>query len=215
MASSTLTLSEIRTRIRDRLVEQDSGHFTDAQLTSIVNEAQDVFADITHCLFKYWDVTGGSVASQAEYQLPVDCLDVYEVRWGSGSAETKLDPYDWEDLANISATWWTSGGTPTHYFMREDLLGLYPYPTGNATRIRIYGHERPDELSADGDVTPIPDRFQWALVYYPLWQLTLSDENPRSPVYERMWRSMVARARSELWTRQREYLPQMKQPNLK
>lgn len=201
MALADLTLANIRTRIRDRLIEQDTNTFTNAMLNQLINEGQEEFVRKTKCLKSRADTP--SVDGAPEYQLPTDFLDMHEVHYGDGANEKEIFYADRQTLRdNFSVTWWRLEGTPQWYHVRDDLITLVPMPGTNGIQIRVWYFQRPDLLVNDSDKPMIPDEYQRALIYYALKETALSDKDRRAAHWEAKWQETLKGCRSDFTGRQ-------------
>jgi len=105
-----------------------------------------------------------------EYPLPDDFLYVKEIRY-----DDQTYPLAPEIYKNRN----TRSGTPSHYYIYGDKLGLTPYPTTGGKQIRLDYYYLPADFAADATLQPFPEIFDYAIIYYAamLYKQYQSDMN--------------------------------------
>lgn len=146
------TVAEIIISVRYLINEATSSFWTDPEITTYINEAQEIIATETKCLSKYYKHT----------LLAADIVNTREVRFYTDYIA--LDDggiiYDGNPLEQISlnalnehfGSWRTTTGTPTRFYFRSDMMGFFPIPSAGAV-IEYYGIERATDLS--GSTPPL------------------------------------------------------------
>jgi len=140
------TIAEIITSVRYQIREATAGFWTDTEITSYVNEGQEIIGTETKCLSKYYKHT----------LIAADIVNSREIRMYSDFVA--LDDggivYDGKPLEQISlnalnehaGSWRTTTDTPSRFYFRSDMIGFYPIPSAGAV-VEYYGIERATELS--------------------------------------------------------------------
>jgi hypothetical protein len=151
------TIAEIITSVRYQINEATASFWSDAEITTYVNEAQEILATETKCLSKYYSHT----------LLTADIVNTREVRFYSDFVA--LDDggiiYDDKPLEQISlnalnehfSDWRTTTGTPTRFYLRSDYIGFFPPPSAGSV-VEYYGIERATELS--GSTVPLSSDYR-------------------------------------------------------
>jgi hypothetical protein len=96
----------------------------------------------------------------SEYPLPSDFLYVKEVRYDDKSYPLKPTIYKSRDDAT---------GTPSHFYIRGNWLGLTPQPLTGGKIIRLDYYYLPIDFAADTTVHPFPETFNYALIWYAIY----------------------------------------------
>lgn len=111
-------------------------------------------------LYKEARVTGGSVASQARYEIPDDYVDDLSV-WYDGIQLIKGDP----GVIDVCAAEDIAGGyLPTWYTMRGMEFEISPTPGEAGKEIKLFYNALPEEITSTTDEATFHDYFldQWA-----------------------------------------------------
>lgn len=159
----------------------DSGHWTDAEYLRRANIGQRKIVGFTGCL-KQTDITTVSVANQAEYSKPTNCL-----RWIRLTYDNKrLYPISRDDLdimasaGQINSPWVDSAGTPTNYYKTFTTYGLYYKPdTADKIITEEYALKPTDLVNASSvpfNGTTILEDYQELIISYVIWRCLLEDE---------------------------------------
>lgn len=141
------TIAEIITSVRYLVNEATASFWSDAEITTYVNEAQEIFATTTKCLSKYYSHTleATDIKHDREIRLYSDFVALDE--GGVLYDDDPLKPISLKALDEFGgASWRDDTGTPTHFYKRGDMLGFYPKPTAGDT-VKYYGIERATALS--------------------------------------------------------------------
>lgn len=146
---NALTKSQIISEVR-RLVQDSNGtsrqRWTDLQISTFINMAQDEIVSLTWCLHNEYH--GMTRSGTTNYVMPETLFVPERVYYDNKVlpeiSESKLDSTDenW-----ISA----STATPTYYYIHRTTvtwLGLYPSPD-NAKSLDVYYYEQPANLDND------------------------------------------------------------------
>jgi len=148
-----LTLSEIRTQVRLHIKDTSTTRqrFTDAQLNSLINEAQRDVINATWAIRKY--TTQELASGTTYYALPDDTMDIVRV--------TRINiPLEEKTKSGLDAEvrgWELAGGTPQDYFQDETqpgYIGLHPFPNSSTSTgtLKIEYIASPSALSSDSDI---------------------------------------------------------------
>lgn len=152
------TIAEIITSVRYQINEATASFWSDAEITTYVNEGQEIIATETKCLSKYYTrvLEAADIVNTREVRLYSDyiALDQGGVLYDDEPLEQtslkELDEYGGKD-------WRDTTGTPTRFYFRGDMIGFYPIPTAGDT-IAYYGIERATELS--GSTVPLSSDYR-------------------------------------------------------
>lgn len=152
------TVAEIITSVRYLINEATASFWSDAEITTYINEAQEIFATTTKCLSKYYSHTliAADIVNDREVRLSSDFVALDE-----GGVLYDSDPLRPISLKALDehggAAWRDVTGTPTHFYKRSDMLGFFPKPAAGGV-VAYYGIERATELS--GATVPFSDDYR-------------------------------------------------------
>jgi len=146
------TIAEIIVSVRYQIREVTASFWTDPEITTYVNEAQEIIATETKLLSKYYSHTliAADIVNGREIRFYSDfvCLDEGGVLYDDKPLEqTSLKALD-EHLGN----WRSTTGTPTRFYFRGDMMGFFPACAVGGV-VKYYGIERATELS--GSTPPL------------------------------------------------------------
>lgn len=104
----------------------------------------------------------------SEYPLPPDFLYVKEARYGN--KRFPLQPTIFKNRDDSQT------GTPTHYYIRGNYIGVTPQPTDAGRTLRLDYYYEPADFAipiADGDaddaLQPFPAEFDFAIIWYTIY----------------------------------------------
>ena len=188
-----MTLTQMLAEFRIRLPLCTSTRVSDAILTRWLNEAQGIMCRKTGCLAtKSYCAT---VSGQAEYDIPTDLLMITPdggVQYYDTSATDyhKLQAVTMDWLDQHVGDWRNAGsGTPTSYYRRGSVIGVYPKPNTTGDKIYIYYWEDASNMTADGD-EPFNDEerlrpYHDLLLIYALYKGQETSDELKSAQYYR------------------------------
>ena len=184
-----MTLTEIRSEIRNITGVDDTSVVADSVLTDLINKGQNILADEAN-LF-YGNGKRNSVAGTSKYQilngngLSVTAWTIVENTAGSssqslanmiriyrvdfdGEKTTRIGMDQIYNLSsdNASLTMPTAYG----YYIDDIYIGIFPTPQ-IVKEIRVYYYHLPTVLSGDSDVPMIDTRYHECLIYYGSWKV--------------------------------------------
>jgi len=201
-----MTLTQIRTEIRNITGVESTSIVADAVLTDLVNKGQTILADEANLFYGYG--TRNSVDGTGEYQMitgnnvTVDTWTIVEngASTGSQSLANMIRIYrvDFDgdvmtrigmdqihnlssDVADIKMP------TAYGYYINDVNLGIFPIPS-SAKVIKVYYYHLPTALSGDSDVPMVDSRYHECLIYYGAWKTAerLRDMN-MIPYFKNEW----------------------------
>ena len=183
-----MTLSEIRTEIRNITGASGTTQIADSVLTDLINKGQTILADEGNLFAGYGK--RNTVAGTGEYQMingngvSVAAFTIKEnaAEAGSGSLANmiriyrvdfdgdKLTRIGMDQIYNISSDLGDVQMPSSYGYYIDDLsIGIFPIPQA-AKELKIYYYFLPTALSADGDIPIIDSRYHECLVYYGAWK---------------------------------------------
>jgi len=166
MAVDTLSLTEIWARVNTVIRDPAKGFVTDANVTDWVNEAQ---IDLAGRYRTFLVATSGTVGADNDIDLPADFLELRRVKLGAAA------PFNHVEIVSddVFDSYVDRGATPPHE------LGRFFYPTSaGPMAIELYPaqastvawtmryYAAPDDMTAGGDISPLPARLHIKLVQY-------------------------------------------------
>ncbi len=179
-ALSSLTLVQMRTRVRRVLRDADGSFISDGEIDDLLNEAQLEIAARTLSIQK--NTTGTFTTYQLA--LPADYLAVTSLRVGS-----ELEDVEWVDDATWDS-WSRSESDPPRSIARvfANNFEVYPSPdSGTAYTLRYA--RTPTLLSGDSDVPEVVMAYQHNMIHYAQAYSKLKDgETGEHEAYLSMFR---------------------------
>ena len=138
-------ITEIRQELSDTNTDTAIQVFSDANLHTRINQAEDDINKLTRCMVSRSTIA--TICGTGEYAMPDAVLLVNRIMYDNdGSSLTikysELGYTTIDTLDRDSAGWeYVSSGTPNSYYYRGNYIGLYPAPdlkhSGDYGRIRI------------------------------------------------------------------------------
>ena len=209
--SRPMILSEMRTEVLTRLGET-AGFYTPANINQWLNDGVDdlvvrlepVFADATI------DITAGVF----EYLLPEDLVSIKTVLTkNADSAWTNMTPITMEQLFRDNAAWesTTSGPPATHWYWKENTLGIYPVPTTSIIGgLRIIFTCRPQEMTTEDATTGLSSYMDRLAILYAVMRAREKDRDPQRAVAARAeWEAQVNMAGTIINKHRKEHAPRL------
>lgn len=184
-----MTLLASRTDLRNRLEESSSRFWSDAELTTWLNEACRAVARRAETIQSFDTSVAGVVGTQ-KYTLPSNVIRVHRVEFvPTGSTQQyPLLPSTDDELQNIVGvnplqqssypSYFTIWGMPGGSGDAALKMKVYPVPAQTGT-FQIYYYRQPATMTADGDIPEIPAGWDDLLVTYAESVALMKDRDPR------------------------------------
>ena len=205
-----MTLSELRTEIRNITGVDETSVVSDAVLTDLINKGQSILADEANLFLAYGNTdttantSGYRMYDEGIYTTTIWSLRENGVAVGSGTSNSNLKnmiriyrvDYDDNQVTRIGEDQIyniedeiSDIHMPSSYgyFIRGSMLHLFPAPTEVKT-IQVYYYAMPTVLSGDSDVPLLDSRYHECLIYYGAWKVMerLRDIN-MIPYFKNEW----------------------------
>lgn len=168
-----MTLSELRSFVRELLEEPSTDRFSEARINTAINRGYR--EDLPLRVNFYWQdgLTISLVAQQRYYDLPSPLLVPKELLYN----DQLLPENSIGVLSSVDTRWYTKTGRPAFwYFAPPNKIGIFPLPdTSENNAIKISGWGVPPTLSLDTDQPALPSPFHVMLSYYASRELLLTD----------------------------------------
>lgn len=183
--------SEIRTDVRTLLNEPTAGFWTDANLNTYINKAnQRVNSIIAATKEDYFTLsaTFSTVANTKSYTFPSDCrfirrMEHYSV--SDPSYKLKVDELKFP-RTEMQGDWpFLEPGMPKRYTVYGTQFNLEPIPDDIYT-MRIYYDSRKDDLALDAESPSSPTDFHDLIVYWTV-VLALAQNKESSDEFVRLF----------------------------
>lgn len=188
-----MTLAQMRLEVRRALQEMEADFFTDAEITSWLNEGAKLMTKIAKQMQGVIIVTpaliGATTMYQTEYALDDDVDEVFSVFIEDGANNPRELPRREFKILHGSDS---SAGTPSLYYLRtytreivqhtttglsvadinatsgdsRIVIGFYPRPSTASKLIYVYYYPRHYTMSSDSDYPVIPVEYRRGLVHY-------------------------------------------------
>lgn len=177
------TLSDVRTKVRDRLDESTATFWTDAQLNRWINDGMREVARLTETLQTTSDIA--VTASDGTYTAPTDALRIYRAEF-KPTGQSNVYPLEYRDFNTMDEVWWssqtTTTGTPALFtmwgFVPSLTIQLYPVPSVAGT-LKVFYYKLPTAVSADNDTIECPAGWEDLIVDYAEYNALRKDRDPR------------------------------------
>lgn len=206
------TLTNFLTRVRSRLDEDTARFWTDAELTTWINEGANDIARRGEILQA--TTTINTVSGTQQYTLPNNTIRVYRVEWSrDGATGSSIIPLEYRDFNSMDGVWWSnqksSRGDPYWFTMWgfPPGLNLVLYPTPDATvtaGIKVYYYRLATAASAGGDTVECPSGWEDLIADYCEYSAWRKDGNQQwadaKSLYEAKLVEMIDHSRR--WTDQ-------------
>lgn len=201
-----MTLTQIRTEIRNITGVDDTSVVADSVLTDLINKGQNILADEANLFYGYgtrnstagnetyqmltgngasviaWDIVENSAT--VNNQSLINMIRIYRVDFDN----EKMTRIGMDQIYNINSDN-SSLHMPTAYgyYINDINLGIFPKPQ-SAKEIKVYYYHLPTVLSADSNVPMLDIRYHDCLVYYGAWKVAerLRDIN-LMPYFKNEW----------------------------
>ncbi|HDP36343.1 MAG TPA: hypothetical protein ENN27_00520 [Candidatus Atribacteria bacterium] len=146
------TIAELITSVRYLVREPTAAYWSDAEITTYINEAQEIIATETKLLSKLYShtLTADDIKNDREIRLYSDFVALDE--GGVLYDDKPLEQTSLKELDEHFSNWRDTTGTPTRFYFRSDMIGFFPKPSAGGV-VKYYGIERAPELS--GDTVPL------------------------------------------------------------
>ena len=141
------TVAEIITSTRYLLNEATASFWSDTELTTYINEGQEIMANETGLLSSYYSrvLEAADITNGREVRMSSDFIAIDE--GGVLYNDKPLTPTSLKRLDEwYGRSWRSTTGTPTEYYMKGDMIGFYP-PCVVGDTVKYYGIQRATELS--------------------------------------------------------------------
>lgn len=197
-------LTSVRRNVRDTATDTSLQRYSDATITTLINEGQSDVAFRTWLVEKSTSLT--VVENLAVYTVPTDFItDAHVYRSVVGVGFFNLEKKTRIETFEDNPAWQVTAATPTAYWISDNLTGgtrarlqIAPTPsapTSGETFVLHY-YSQPADLSAGTDV-PFDGQlnlFQYhkVLSYYATSDIFLREENiPMAEYYEKRYESVL------------------------
>jgi len=205
-----MTLSEIRTEIRNITGVDETSVVADSVLTDLINKGQAILADEANLFVAVGNRE--TVANTYDYRMYNEnsftttnwALRENGVVVGSGTSDSNLKnmiriyrvEYDGNQVTRIGddqiynvVDGISDINMPSSYgyYVRGSLLNLFPTPT-EVKKLQVYYYTMPTVLAADTNVPLLDSRYHECLIYYGAWKVMerLRDIN-MIPYFKNEW----------------------------
>lgn len=165
------TRSALRTEVRRILGDTNSVKFTDAAINTWLDMGlSDSVARLGP--FDTAMATISTVASEPNYQLPTNCIQLKEVYLQDQSdKETRLYFCTQDDLNLRFGTQWREddAGQPSVYYQADyNVVGLHPKPDSNnaSNTLRFFYYRVPSAFASDSDTPAFTDALHDCVCWY-------------------------------------------------
>jgi len=164
-----LNLLELRTAVRDELVEATPGFWTDDELDRWINDANRDLTEVAQ--IPGGPYTFNTAAGTASYDPPSDFLKVRRLEVD----DAMLIPLSLDRRMSGS-------GTPAFYYVYDGKIYLVPTPDA-VLGATLWYYKAASTLFADSDTPIIPEQFHRLIVVYAVGQAKRKADDPGYATY--------------------------------
>lgn len=172
-----MTGNELIIDIRNELQEPVGGFWTDTELLTWINRAEQDYVGRIRGLES--QATVGTVIGQNEYPLPGNWMSAvgifYNDLQNGIDSWRALEPTDLQELSlqnpNFLSTETENRGKPCKYFIWDKRIVLYPTPdvTGDAN-VKMFYKSKPVALTLASETMNVDDSLSGGIKAYVLWK---------------------------------------------
>lgn len=171
--NASVTLSTITKRIRIIVDDVNSTNgtirYSSATIYTMINNAQRMFCITTRALEAF--ATQQLTAGTTEYALPSNALYLERVtldRFDGNGPEWIPQKTVW-GLDVEMENWAIETSSPTSYYLRNQQIGMYPFPEFSGAELAIWYIRYPDDMTAESDFV-----FEGHTQVEPYWEALAS-----------------------------------------
>ena len=164
------TLTDLRTRTAE--IQNDTSFVTNSEAfyTQVINDASRKIQEMTKILFETSTIS--TVSGTQLYDLPSNYMSMYDdnncVKYTD--TDSNVNYPDWviydylknsfDDLTSETAS------SPSYFWIQADQIGFYEIPDYTGTdNVSITHYAYPTALSGASDISELPDKYKYAIVY--------------------------------------------------
>lgn len=201
----------MRTEVYAKLGEI-AGFFTDDNINQWLNDGLDEVCIRLEPILA--SATLDTTAATTEYLLPSDLISLHQVLYKDASDHwQQLRETTYEDLFRTLPTWEedTTTGVPTHFYWRQESVGLYPQPTtGDSDILRIIYTCRAAEFASDNATSGLPNYLDRCIVMYAVMRGRSKDrDEQRMAVAKAEFEEAIAHAAGIINKQRKEAAPRL------
>lgn len=167
-----MNASDVATRVKDQFGDTSSIQVSDPMILRWINDALLDFA-VQNEIFRA-RAKATTLAGQQTYGVPSDLLKLKIIKFNFDSLEElsdgEADQYIRRNDEHVST------GIPTHYWIWDQDIYLWPTPNSSGDLV-VYYISKPSEVTDMSATINIPDEYRPRLVEYCLQQAYEMDEN--------------------------------------
>lgn len=194
------TLTTFLTRVREQLDEPIARFWTDANLTTWINDALKDIARKTESIQSY-NTSVSAVVGTNKYSFPTDLIRVHRIEFvPTGSTITyTLEPKTQDEMDRVWGGFQSSSGYPQYYMIwgypggsstMEHKFQVYPVPSATGT-FNLYYYRIPTDLTSGSDVAQIPNGWDDLVVYYVCYRALQKRMSPNWQEYKLQYDEQV------------------------
>ncbi len=186
-----MTPLQINTAARQRYNAVGDDFWSDEEIYSTIYQGCCEMATSGLVIEQAYTTT--SVASQQAYDYPTYAMNIKRITY-DGRKLVPITMRDDDILTQLNQAV-TTTGTPTSYFVWNNVIYLRPIPSTSSLTIKVWSNIEPTTVSATSTLE-IPTEFQMALVNLILSEMSAKNKNYEgSQYYRQLWSADVIRAK--------------------
>ena len=172
-SDATITLSSVTTRVRTIIDDRNSTNgtirYSSSTIYSLINNAQRMFCITSRALEA--NATDDLVAGTTEYSLPSDCLYLERVTLdiNDNNGPQYIPQKTVWGLDLESTQWAVETSSPAAYYIRNQKIGMYPFPAYSGAELEIWYIRYPADMSAESSYV-----FEGHTQLEPYWEALAS-----------------------------------------
>lgn len=197
------------------MAESGGGFYTDAHVNQWLNDGvRDIAITIEPCVTTSTRATSTSVG---EYSLPQDTISIKMAQYKDSAGNwDNLEETTYQDLLTANPTFESETGLPTHWYWRQNVIGLYPMPSATysgAAKLRILYSYIPTAMETGNATTGLDEFLDDAVVLFAVYRAYLKDRDTvRSQATAQEYGRALAEATIKINRHRKSHAPHLAPP---
>jgi len=168
-----MTPANIVESAQRRYNAENDSFYSDDELFGLIYEAQLEIQQETR-ITESTDSSITTVSGTRTYSLPTNWTDLLRVEYDGCPLD--LIDFDVDDQITGEQPDTTGTGTPTAYFLHNELIYLRSVPDAAKT-LKLFGWKQPTDITAGTDAILIPSMWHHVLIDYVTSEIAFKDNN--------------------------------------
>lgn len=172
-----MTPTQLVERARNKYNSIGDSFWADQEILDLFTDACTEVAQEALCIERTYTTT--TVAGTQEYDFPTNTIAIKRVTY-NGQKLKKISFREDDSVTGLNQAT-TTQGTPTYYYIWNNVIALRPLPDA-ANTLKIFTYNEPSALAITSTLE-VPAVFHMRLVDYVLAEMAAKDSNPQAAKY--------------------------------